>query len=142
GQTLQQIKLAKGVAAGAAVVIIFVVIMLFMRLIVEKKRYSISLQKALGFTSGSIRKSYMIKGLLPAAVGIVTGLLLCSVLGEGLCGMFLQTLGADGFRFVVEWEKILLLIPALALLTVVLAVRLGISEIKKVKAFECCMRKE
>ena len=51
-------------------------------------------------------------------------------------------LGADGFRFVVEWEKILLLIPALALLTVVLAVRLGISEIKKVKAFECCMRKE
>ena len=142
GQTLQQIRLAKGVAAGAAVVIIFVVIMLFMRLIVEKKRYSISLQKALGFTSGSIRKSYMIKGLLPAAVGIVTGLLLCSVLGEGLCGMFLQTLGADGFRFVVEWEKILLLIPALALLTVVLAVRLGISEIKKVKAFECCMRKE
>lgn len=142
GQTLQQIRLAKGVAAGAAVVIIFVVIMLFMRLIVEKKRYSISLQKALGFTSGSIRKSYMIKGLLPAAAGIVTGLLLCSVLGEGLCGMFLQTLGADGFRFVVEWEKILLLIPALALLTVVLAVRLGISEIKKVKAFECCMRKE
>ena len=134
-QELDRLKqLAKGVAAGAAVVIIFVVIMLFMRLIVEKKRYSISLQKALGFTSGSIRKSYMIKGLLPAAAGIVTGLLLCS--------MFLQTLGADGFRFVVEWEKILLLIPALALLTVVLAVRLGISEIKKVKAFECCMRKE
>ncbi len=142
GQTLQQIRLAKGVAAGTAVVIIFVVVTLFMRLIVERKRYSISLQKALGFTNGSIRKSYMIKGLLPAAAGIVTGLLLGSVLGEELCGMLLQTLGADGFRFVVEWEKILLLIPALTLLTVVLAVRLGISEMKKVKAFECCMRKE
>lgn len=142
GQTLQQIRLAKGVATGTAVVIIFVVVTLFMRLIVERKRYSISLQKALGFTNGSIRKSYMLKGLLPAAAGIVTGLLLGSVLGEGLCGMFLQTLGADGFRFVVEWEKILLLIPALALLTVVLAIRLGISEMKKVKAFECCMRKE
>ncbi|MGN0387641.1 MAG: FtsX-like permease family protein [Suilimivivens sp.] len=142
GQTLQQIRLAKGIATGTAVVIIFVVVTLFMRLIVERKRYSISLQKALGFTNGSIRKSYMMKGVLPAAVGIVAGLLLGSVLGEGLCGMFLQTLGADGFRFVVEWEKILLLIPVLALLTVVLAVRLGISEMKKVKAFECCMRKE
>lgn len=142
GQTLREIRLAKGVATGTAVIIIFVVVTLFMRLIVERKRYSISLQKALGFSNGSIKKSYMIRGLLPAVAGVAAGLLLGSVLGEGLCGMILKSLGADGFHFIVAWEKVLLMIPIISLLTGGAAVYFGISEIKKVKAFECCTRKE
>ena len=142
GQTLQEIKLASGVAAGTAVLIIFVVVTLFMRLIVEKNRYSVSLQKALGFTNGSIKKSYMIKGLLPALAGTAVGLLAGGLLGEGLCGMVLKSFGADGFQFVVAWERMLLLIPAISLLTAGAAVWTGVLEIEKVKAFECCMRKE
>lgn len=142
GQTLQQIKLASRVAAGTAVVIIFVVITLFMRLIVEKNRYSVSLKKVLGFTNGSIKKYYMISGLLPAAAGIAVGLFMGSILGENLCGGILKIFGADGFRFVVAWERILFLIPAILLAASGAAAWTGISEIKRVKAFECCMRKE
>lgn len=142
GQTLQEIKLASGVATGTAVVIIFVVVTLFMRLIVERNRYSVSLQKALGFTNESIKRAYMVKGLLSAGAGGFVGLLLGGILGEELCGIILHSLGAEGFQFVVAWEKVLLLIPAISLLTAAAAIWIGILEIKKVKAFECCMRKE
>lgn len=142
GQTIREIKLASLVAAGTAVIIIFVVVTLFMRLIVERNRYSVSLHKALGFTNAGIEKSYILKGLLPAAAGTVAGLILGGILGEGLCGIVLKSFGASGFRFVSEWSKVLLIIPAISLLAASAAIRLGTLEIRRVKAFECCMRKE
>lgn len=142
GQTLQQIRLASFVSTGTAILIIFIVLLLFLRLIVEKNRYPISLQKALGFSDKNIRNSYMKKGMLPAAAGVISGLFLGSVLGEGLCGILLNSLGADGFRFVTDWTKILILIPVISLFTAGAAVRTGILEINNIKAYECCMRKE
>ncbi|MDD6571547.1 MAG: ABC transporter permease [Thermoflexaceae bacterium] len=142
GQTLQEIKLASKVSAGTSVVIIFAVITLFLRLIVEKNRYSVSLYKALGFTNARIQKIYMVKGLLSAVAGVTAGMFFGEILGEGLCGMIIKSFGADGFRFVTDWEKVLFLIPAICLITAGIAVWTGILEIKKVKAFECCMRKE
>ena len=142
GQTIREIKLASLVAAGTAVIIIFVVVTLFMRLIVERNRYSVSLHKALGFTNTGIEKSYMLKGLLPAAAGTAAGLILGGILGEYLCGIVLKSFGASGFRFVPEWSKVLLILPAISLLAASAAIRLGTLEIRRVKAFECCMRKE
>lgn len=142
GQTLQEIRLASKTATIIAAVIISLVVALFTRLIVEKNRYSISLQKALGFTSGSIKKSYMIKGLLPAIIGTVVGLITGNRIGEYLCGMILKSFGADRFHFVIDWNKTLFLIPIISLTTAGTAVWIGIMAIKKVKAFECCMGKE
>ncbi|MGM9531393.1 FtsX-like permease family protein [Intestinibacter sp.] len=142
GQTLKQINLASKVAIGVAVFIIFVVVTLFMRLIVEKNRYSISLQKALGFTTKSINKSYMEKGLLSAVIGIISGLLIGNIFGESICGIILKSFGADGFEFVIAWEKVLFLIPAISLVVASIAIWTGILEIKKIKAFECCLGKE
>lgn len=142
GQTLRQLRLASGVASVIAVILIFVVVTLFMRLIVERNRYSISLQKALGFSSGSVEKLYLGKGLLPAAEGIVTGLLIGNTCGEWICGMVLNSLGADGFQFVIAWGRVLLLIPAISLAAAGAAVRAGISEIRRIRPFECCMGKE
>lgn len=142
GQTLEEISLAVKVATGIAVLIIFVVVLLFVRLIVERNRYSISLQKAMGFTNGSIKKIYMMKGFLPAVAGVVTGLLTGNICGEGICGIILKSFGADGFQFVIAWEMVFILIPAVALMAAGIAVWIGILEIKNVKAFECCMGKE
>lgn len=142
GQTLQEIRLASGVATGAAVVIIFAVVTLFMRLIVEKNRYAVSLQKALGLTNASIQKEYMKEGLLSAAAGVMAGLLIGGILGEDLCGIIIRSFGADGFRFVIAWRNVLFFIPAILLLAAGASVRIGISEIQNVKAFECCTRKE
>lgn len=142
GQTVQQINLASKVAAGVALFIIFIVVALFMRLIIEKNRYLISLQKAMGFTNRSINKSYMEKALLSVGAGIAAGLLAGSVFGGDICGMVLQSFGAEGFRFVIAWEKVLISIPAITLITASIAIWAGILEIKRIKAFECCVGKE
>ena len=141
GPTIRQIEMAKLVAMGIAILIIMVVVMLFMRLLIEKKRYGISLQKALGFHDGSIMADYFINGFIPAAVGMLAGVLFGNILGESICGQILKSFGAFGFHFVIHWEQVLLILFIL-LVTAAMAVWLGTLEVKKIKAYECCMRKE
>ena len=87
GQTLAQLRLASRGAMLIAVLVAFVVIALFLRLIVERNRDVISLQKALGFTSGDIGRTYCLKGFFSAVAGVISGLALGTLLGEGLCGI-------------------------------------------------------
>ncbi|MGN0735950.1 MAG: FtsX-like permease family protein [Anaerovoracaceae bacterium] len=141
GPTIRQIEMAKLVAMGIAILVVAVVVMLFMRLLIEKKRYSISLQKALGFSNVSIRSGYFINGLIPAIVGVLAGMILGNSLGEILCGQILKSFGAYGFHFVIRWEQILLIVLIL-MVTAAAAVSSGTLEIKKIKAYECCMGKE
>lgn len=141
-QTLAQLSLASGVAEVIAVLVTAVVLALFLRLIVEQERYTISLHKALGFTSKELKRVCFFKGFFPSMIGIAIGVILGNLLGEGLCGIILQALGAEGFRFVIDWSQLLAsaLIPVL--MTSALAIWTGITGIQKVKAFECCMGKE
>lgn len=141
GPTIQQIKLAKTVSMGIAILIVAVVVILFMRLVIETKRYRISLQKALGFSSISIRKQYFVKGLIPVAVGVTAGLLVGNTLGESIWGQVLRSFGALGFQFLIRWEQVLQ-IPFLLMVAAAVAVWMGIGEVQRIKAFECCMRKE
>lgn len=142
GQTLEQTQLASRVSAGAALSVIGVVTMLFIRLIVEKNRYLISLHKALGFTAMDMKRVYFGKGMLPAVIGVAAGLLTGTVWGENLCGIMMKLFGGDGFRFVIDPVKSLLMTPACILTTAAAAVWIGVSEIKNVKAWECCGGKE
>lgn len=141
-QTLAQIRLTSWVAAGIAVLVILVVLSLFLQLIVEQNRYAISLHKALGFTGRDLEHAYFGKGLLPAALGIVAGLVLGNLWGEALCGMILQSFGADGFHFVIDWRQMLAGIPVLALAPAILAIRAGVAGIRRISAYACCMGKE
>ncbi|MGN1143382.1 MAG: FtsX-like permease family protein [Anaerovoracaceae bacterium] len=141
GPTIRQIEMAKLMALGIAVLVVAVVVMLFLRLLIEKKRYSVSLQKALGFRNGSIRARYFRRGFLPVIAGVLTGVMLGNLVGEGICGQVLKSFGADGFQFVIRWEQILLIVLVL-MVTAAAAVGAGTLEIKKIKAYECCMRKE
>lgn len=141
-QTLAQLRLASRVAGGIAVLVTVVVLALFLRLIVERERYVISLRKALGFTSGTVKRAYFVKGFLPAVSGIVAGLTLGRLCGESLCGMVLKSFGADSFRFVVNWGQVMVGIPAIILGSAILAIWAGISKIVHIKAYECCRGKE
>lgn len=138
GPTLAQIRRASMGAVLIAILVAFVVIALFLRLIVERNRDAISLQKALGFTSGEIGRAYCLKGLLSAAAGVISGLVLGTLLGEGLCGMVLKSLGADSFRFVIRWSCLLAGIPAILLGASISAVLMGTAEVQNIKASECC----
>lgn len=142
GPTLAQLHLASRGAMLIAVLVAFVVIALFLRLIVEQNRDAISLQKALGFTSGEIGRAYFFKGVFSAAAGVLFGLALGTLLGEGLCGLVLRSFGADRFRFTIRWGRLLAGIPAVILGTTILAVLAGTAEIQRVKAYECCTGRE
>lgn len=141
-QTLAQIGLASRAAAGIAVLVIAVVLSLFLRLIVERDRYAVSLHKALGFTGGELERSYFGRGLLPAALGVAAGLALGNLLGEALCGMILRSFGADGFRFVIDWGQVLAGLPALALGAAIFALWAGAGGVRRIKAYECCSSRE
>lgn len=141
GPTIHQIEMAKRAALGASVIITAVVMLLFMRLLIEKKRYSISLRKALGFCNGSIRRDYFIRGYLPAASGMLAGVLAGVIIGEWICSQLLKSFGAYGFRFVICWPQAGFMVMIL-MMTAAAAVCLGTLEVKKIKAYECCLRKE
>lgn len=140
-QTLEQLRLAFRVSIGIAVSVIAMVILLFIRLIVERNRYSLSLHKALGFTTANLRQSYFIKGMLPVVVGILSGLVIGTPLGEGICRIVFQFFGVDGFLFTIDLVK-LLWVPSLLLTVTVAAVWGGTAEISHIKAYECCLGKE
>lgn len=141
-QTLNQLRLASFAGIIIAALVIAAVLVLFLRLMVERNRYTISLQKALGFTCAECERLYFWRGILPAVIGIAVGLLLGCLCGEGLCAMILRSFGAYGFRFVISPLEALLEIPLLSLMIAALAIRLGILDIKKIKAYECCTGKE
>ena len=113
-----------------------------LRLTIEKNRYAISLKKAIGFCSRDIKRSYWIRGFLPAFFGIVTGIFLGNICGEKLCGSILTSFGAEGFSFVTDWRMVCFLIPVTLSFAAVAAVEAGIWEIKNIRAFECCIGKE
>lgn len=142
GQTLAQLSLASRAAAVTSVLVIAVVLALFLRLIVERSRYTISLYKALGFTGGELKRIYFLKGFFPAAIGLAAGLALGNLLGESLCGAVLRLFGADGFRFAIDWGRVLAGIPALVLGTASFAIGAGVAGIGEIRAFECCMGRE
>ncbi len=141
GPTIKQIEMAKLVAMGIALLIIVNVVMLFMRLLIEKKRYCISLQKALGFHNACIRTGYFINVYILITVGVLAGVLMGNILGESICGQILKSFGAYGFHFVIHWNQVFVILLIL-MMTAAAAVWMGTLEVKKIKAYECCMRKE
>lgn len=142
GPTLAKLRLVSRGAMVIAAVVAFIVTALFLRLIVEQNRDVISLQKALGFTSGEINRIYFRKGFFFAAAGVISGLVLGTLLGEDLCGAALKSFGADGFRFLIRWDYLLAGIPALILGTTAAAALLGTGGIRHIKSYECCMGRE
>ncbi|MBO5153424.1 MAG: FtsX-like permease family protein [Eubacterium sp.] len=137
GQTIREVRMAAVVALIVAVLVMFVVVVLFTRLLVAKDRKDISLRKAIGFSSGKVRDIYLVRFVPVAVGGILAGLLAGNLLGEKLMGILLRTLGATGFRFLIDAGMVFALIPFLAAVTVFLAVSIGLCEIKNVRAYEC-----
>lgn len=142
GQTIQEIRMAARAAALAAALVMFVVVLLFTRLLVAEDRNEISLRKALGLTGGDIKRLYFLRYLPVLLAGILAGVLSGNLLGEQLAGMFLKTLGATGFRFLVDYPAVCGWIPVAAAVTVFCAILLGLSQIRHIRAYECCMGKE
>ena len=141
-QTIREIRLAARAAVLAAALVVFVVVVLFTRLLVAQDRQDISLRKAIGQTGGEIGRLYFRRYLPVLLSGVLAGILLGNLLGERLAGLFLGTLGAAGFRFLVNPRAVYGWIPATAAITVCCAILPGLAQIGHIRAYECCMGKE
>ena len=142
GQTIREIRMAAWAAVLAAALVMFVVVVLFTRLLVAQERTDISLRKALGFTGGEIRNAYFLRYLPVLLTGVLAGILTGNLLGQQLAGLFLKSLGAAGFRFLVDGRAVFGWIPGVTVVTVAAAILLGLLEIGHIRAYECCMGKE
>ncbi len=141
GPTLSQVRRASVLVDLVSFIIIWFIIMLFVRMTISNQRYEISVEKALGFKSADIKKSFLKSCLLYVIAGIVVGMILGCTLGENICGMALKALGAVGFQFVFNIGSIITNI-ILGSVAAILALYMGSNGIKSIKAIECLRGKE
>ena len=141
GPTLRQVRFVSALVKLVASLIIFLVIMMFVRMIVANQRTAISIKKAMGFRSRHIRKDFFISCVPYIVAGILIGTACGCIFGEGICGIALKSLGADGFRFTYNvWSVVLNMLCGG--LVAVFAVCAGSNGIKYIKAVECCRGRE
>lgn len=141
-QTIQEVRMAAWAAVLAAALVMFVVVASFTRLLVAEESNELSLRKALGFTGRDIKGIYFLRYLPVLLAGVLMGILSGNLLGEQLAGLFLKSLGATGFRFLIDGKAVWGWIPAVTLITVFCGILPGLSQINHIRAYECCMGKE
>ena len=137
GQTIRSISNASAVSVVMACLVLFVVILLLVRLVIWRERIDSSLKKALGFTSSDIRKEYLKKTLIYIFPGIVLGLFAGIIPGQGLAALFLKSMGAYGFRFIIDPKEVFVIIPFLVLTFAMIAAILSLKEVNGIHAWEC-----
>ena len=137
GQTISNIGNASVVTSVFVMIVLFVVILLLLRLLIWRERSDSSLKKALGFTSRDVQNEYLKNVFLVSAIGIVVGILAGVFPGQLLAGIFLSSLGAQGFRFIINPVQVFVLVPVISLFTVLVAAWAGLIEIRSIRAFEC-----
>jgi putative ABC transport system permease protein len=136
GGTIDAIQKASYASVAAAVLLTILITLLFMKMLVAKDRYSIAILKSLGFTGADIRKQYVTRSILIAALGVLIGVTLANTLGEPVGTILISSLGATTFRFVVNPLYAYLFAPLLIAGCVYAATLLGIQDIRPLKISE------
>lgn len=125
GSTIYSVGKASRVAIVIMLAISVLVTVLFMRMLVEKDRYSIAVMKSLGFTNSDLSTQYFSRSVFVLMIGIVLGTLLANTLGEILSGALISSFGASSFRFVVNPVSVYLLCPLMLTGSVLIATMIG-----------------
>lgn len=123
--TISSIKNASCAAIAVALIITVLVTLLFMKMLVAKDRYSITVMKALGFTNADITSQYVSRSVFVLIVGIVFGTLLANTLGEVLAGAVISSFGASSFSFEVNPLSAYLLCPLMMVCSVLSTTIIG-----------------
>jgi putative ABC transport system permease protein len=76
------VRKASCAAVAASALLVVLIAVLFMKLLAAKVRHSIAVLKSLGFTVADIRRKFMIRSLMVAAVEMGTRVVVANGLGE------------------------------------------------------------
>ena len=142
GQTILRIRKAAMLATAVSCLVLAAVVLLFVRLTVWQERNDCSLKKALGFLSSEIRQQYLKRSLAYILAGTAAGVFLGLVPGQKLAGLLLGSLGASGFHFIIDPVRVFLILPAVTVTVAVLAARISLNEVDRIRASECCIGRE
>ncbi|TVP81590.1 MAG: ABC transporter permease [Alkalicoccus sp.] len=136
GSLINAVRTASFAAAAIALLITALVTLLFMKMLVTKDRFSISVMKAVGFTNSDITLQYVSRSGFVLIGGIVLGALLANTLGEQLAGAVISSFGASAFKFAVNPVTAYLLSPLMMAGAVLIATIIGTSRAGKIKISE------
>lgn len=142
GTTISQIRMASRLILILAAGVILIVFFLFARLLTMSERNDISLMKAIGFRCAGIRSAYFIRFLPSMIIGAILGMAAGIFLGEAIAGAVFRSMGAAGFRLILNRFLVYGILPGITVGTVLTAILLGLGNVRKIKAYECCMERE
>lgn len=132
GVTMDGIKKAALIALVLSVIIVFLITLLFIKMIIAKDRYSISVSKALGFTNKDISMQYGARSIIVLLIGLVIGVIAANTIGESIAGLLISSFGVSSFRFNVNVAAVYVLCPVLMICPVVIATVLATSNIERI----------
>jgi len=133
GSTIASIKVATYVAGAISIVIIILVILMFMKMLVSKDRYHISVLKAFGFTTLDLKVQYISRSIFILMMSLALGTLLANTLGEKVSSIVISSFGASTFKFVVNPLTVYIFSPLMIVIAVILSTLIGTLRIGKIK---------
>ncbi|WP_040949776.1 ABC transporter permease [Gorillibacterium massiliense] len=136
GSTMSSVGKAAKAAIAVALIITVLVTLMFMKMLVEKDRYSTAVMKAFGFTNSDMQAQYVSRSVFVLIIGIVVGTLMANTLGQFLAGMVISSFGASSFQFVVNPLTAYLFCPLLMIGSVLIATIIGTTGTGKIKISE------
>jgi putative ABC transport system permease protein len=136
GSINNSIQKVSYVSAVVAVLLTILVTLLFLKMLVTKDRYAVSVLKSLGFTSTAIRLQYIIRAAAVFILAIVIGTILANTLGELLGLALITSFGASAFQFEINPFFAYFISPLLLALCVYIAALLAAADIRRIKISE------
>lgn len=136
GTTMKAVQLVSFAVIGTSIVLTILITLLFMKMLVTKDRYQISVLKALGFTSKSIKSQYIVRSGIIFLIGIVIGTISANMLGGWIGSLLVSLFGVTTFHLQMNYLFAYLIAPLIIAICVYLATRFGISDIKSIKVSE------
>lgn len=136
GATSSQLRTVVRVAAVGGSLLTLVVTALAVVLLVTRERGQVALLRALGASLAQVRRQYLVRFLLPTALGLVAGAVGAQLLGQPLLRVVLGAFGAPGLRLSPDPLTSWVLLPGLVLAAVSGALVLGLRPLAGVALVE------
>lgn len=123
GSIIDSLKMVSLIAIILALTIVALITALFMKMLIAKDSYPISVMRALGFSKKDIAVQYAARAVIILFLSIILGTILSNTVGVMLAGMAISGLGVAKFHFIIKPFIVYGVYPIL-LLIVVLATSL------------------
>ncbi len=136
GSTLKAIENVSYAAMAVSASLTVLITLLFMKMLVTKDRYQISVLKALGFSNRSIQTQYFVRAGMVLIFGLIAGTIAANTLGGYVGVVLMSSFGVTTFHLKIDVLSAYVVSPAVIAVCVYAATRAGISDIKNIKISE------